>query len=71
MIPYEQWRGQVTDRDVISGQAQAVRQQRKSVRQQQARLLLVPENSDHSAAQRQKYLTELEARQVQAEDPNA
>lgn len=71
VIRYEQLRGQVTDRDVISGQAQAVRQQRKRVRQQQARLLLVQENCDHSAAQRQKLLAELAARQAQAEDPNA
>lgn len=70
VIPYEQLSGQVTDREVISGQCQAVRHQRKRVRQQQARLLLVQENCDHSAAQRQKHLAELEGRQAQ-EDPKA
>jgi hypothetical protein len=67
VIPYEQLRGQVTDREVISGQCQALRQQRKRGRQQQARLLLQQENCDHSAARRQKHLAELTSRCAQEE----
>ena len=65
VIPYEQLKGQVTDREVVSGQCQALRQERKGLRQQQARLLLVQEKCDHGAAQRQKQLAELERRQAE------
>jgi hypothetical protein len=66
VIPYEQLKGQVTDREVISGQCQALRQERKDLRRQQARWLLVQEKCDHAAAQRQKQLAELERRQAEA-----
>jgi transposase len=66
VIPYEQLKGQVTDREVISGQAQALRQERKLLRQQQARWLLVQEKCDHADGQRHKQLAELELRQTQA-----
>jgi hypothetical protein len=67
VIPYEQLRGQVTDREVVSGQCQALRQERKGLRQQQARWLLTQERCDHGAAQRQKQLAELERRQAEAQ----
>jgi chromosome segregation ATPase len=67
IIRYEQLKGQVTDREVVSGQAQALRQEGKDLRQTQARLLLLQEKCDHAAAQRQKQLTELEHRQSAAE----
>jgi transposase len=68
VIPYEQLKGQVTDREVISGQGQALRQERKILRQQQARWLLVQEKCDHADGQRQKQLAELELRQSQASE---
>lgn len=67
VIPYEQLKGQVTDREVSSGQCQALRQERKGLRRQQARWLLVQEKCDHAAAQRHKQLAELERRQAEAE----
>jgi hypothetical protein len=67
VIPYEQLKGQVTDREVVSGQCQALRQEGKDLRQKQARLLLLQEKCDHAAAQRQKQLTELEQRQAEAQ----
>lgn len=67
VIPYEQLKGQVTDREVVSGQCQALRQERKALRQQQARWLLRQEKCDHAAAQRQKQLAELEHRQAGAQ----
>jgi hypothetical protein len=67
VIPYEQLKGQVTDREVVSGQVQALRQEGKDLRQKQARVLLLQEKCDHAAAQRQKQLTELEHRQSAAE----
>jgi hypothetical protein len=67
VIPYEQLKGQVTDREVVSGQCQALRQEGKALRQKQARLLLLQEKCDHAAAQRQTQLIELEHRQVAAE----
>lgn len=67
VIPYEQLKGQVTDREVSSGQWQALRQERKGLRQQQARWLLVQEKCDHAAAQRQKQVAELERRQAEAQ----
>ena len=66
VIPYEQLKGQVTDREVLSGQCLALRQERKGLRQRQARLLLTQEQCDHGAKQRQKQLAELERRQAQA-----
>ena len=66
VIPYEQLKGQVTDREVVSGQCQALRQEGKDLRQKQARWLLRQEKCDHAAAQRQKQLTELEHRQAEA-----
>ncbi len=66
VIPYEQLKGQVTDREVASGQCQALRQERKVLRQQQARWLLVQEKCDHADGQRQKQLAELECRHAQA-----
>lgn len=66
-IPYEQLKGQVTDREVSSGQWQALRQARKGLRRQQARWLLVQEKCDHAAAQRQQQLAELERRQAEAQ----
>jgi hypothetical protein len=38
VIPYEQLKGQVTDRDVVSSQRQALRQEGKNLRRQQSRL---------------------------------
>ncbi len=67
VIPYEPLKGQVTDREVISGQCQALRQERKGLRRQQARWLLVQEKCDHAAAGRQKQLAEWERRQAEAE----
>ena len=67
VIPYEQLKGQVTDREVVSGQCQALRQEGKDLRQKQARWLLLQEKCDHAAAQRQKQLTELERRQAEAQ----
>jgi hypothetical protein len=67
VIPYEQLKGQVSDRDVSSGQYQALGQARKTLRRQQARCLLVQEKCDHAAVQRQKQLVELEHRQAEAE----
>jgi len=66
VIPYEQLKGQVTDREVVSGQCQALRQERKVLRQQQARWLLVQEKCDHADGQRQQQLAELEGRHAQA-----
>ena len=67
VIPYEQLKGQVTDREVVSGQCHALRQEGKDLRQKQARLLLLQEKCDHAAAQRKKQLTELEHRQAEAQ----
>jgi hypothetical protein len=67
VIPYEQLKGQVTDREVVSGQCLALRQEGKDLRHKQARLLLLQEKCDHAAAQRQKQLTELERRQAEAQ----
>jgi hypothetical protein len=44
-----------------------LRQERKILRQQQARWLLTQERCDHGAAQRQKHLAELERRQAEAQ----
>jgi chromosome segregation ATPase len=44
-----------------------LRQERKGLRRQQARWLLVQEKCDHAAAQRQKQLAELERRPAEAE----
>ena len=57
----------MTDRDVSSGQCQALRQERKGLRRQQARGLLVQEKCDHTDAQRQKQWAELERRPAEAE----
>ncbi len=67
VIPYEQLKGQVTDRDVVSSQRQALRQEGKNLRRQQSRLLLAQEKSEYADAQRQKQLTQLEQRQAVAE----
>jgi DNA repair exonuclease SbcCD ATPase subunit len=67
VIPYEQLKGQVTDREVVSGQCQALRQENKHLRQKQARILLLQEKCDHADGQRQKQLAELEQRQAEAQ----
>jgi len=65
VIPYEQLKGQVTDREVSSGQWLALRQEHKVLRRKQARWLSVQEKCDHAAGQRQKQLAELERRQAE------
>lgn len=59
-IPYEQLRQQVQDREVRSGQAKALSEQRRQRRARQARLLVVQEQCDHKAARRQERIKRLE-----------
>mgnify|MGYP001566821115 CR=1 FL=1 len=61
VIPYEQLRGQVQDRQVRSGEAKALSQQRQQLRARQGRLLVVEEQCDQKAARRQARMKRLES----------
>ena len=60
IIPYEQLRQQVQDREVQSGESKALREQRRQLRARQGRLLFVQEQCDQKAARRQARMQRLE-----------
>jgi hypothetical protein len=57
---YEELRHQVADRQVRSAAAKALQEQRRQLRAEQSRLLLVQAKGEHEQAQRQQQIKELE-----------
>ena len=67
VIRYEELRQQVQDRQVRSAEAKALQEQRRQLRAQQSRLLLLQAQSDHASAQRQKRIEQWEPSPASAE----
>ena len=57
---YEELREQVEDRQVRSAETKALQEQRRQLKAQQSRLLLVQAKGEHEQAQRQQQIKELE-----------
>jgi hypothetical protein len=65
---YDELRQQVADRQVRSAEAKALQEQRRQLRAQQSRLLLVQAKAEHEQEQRQSQMKELE-QQPEADQP--
>ena len=61
MTGYDELRQQVEDRDVRSGELKALREQRRQLRGQQSRLLLLQARGEHEERERQQRRQELAA----------
>jgi hypothetical protein len=69
VIPYDQLREQVQDRQVRSGEHKALSQQRQQLRARQGRLLVVEEQCEKKAARRQARIQRLESQSDPASVP--
>jgi hypothetical protein len=61
VIGYEELRAHVEDRQVRSAESKALQEQRRQLRGQQGRLLLLQAKTEHQSAERQKRIEQLES----------